>query len=319
MKYLCTSQMRECDAEVAEWVHDGVNGEAVSGWSEWSQCFANVLPDGATQTERDNHKCSTSGHEDGNFASPYNLGTHHYQQRTRHCSTGCFADCMANVENSFTSFEQFLTHWAAPDSTSKWMAWIKIGDPDFPQRGGVNWRACHHEQLSYGCSSDVFGGWKSHVTLGNKCYTPIQTDMKKQDVLKNMNGYMKEGTICSDVYSSMNPINNAPYWDVHSKPAGGEGAVKLECKCPGGCNSCHWEIISDQVILGVPDVMPAVSHLNGYMIDYSFAPGVKHEWDYRHDEVMNKGFRFWNEGEFPNLWKESGFVLSIFNSFKLSI
>jgi len=303
MTYLCTSQMRECDAQVAEWVHDGPDGEVVSGWSEWSQCYANVLPDSATQTERDNHKCSTSGNVNGNFASPYNLGTHHYQQRTRRCSTGCFADCMANVESPTTSFEHFKESWAEPGSTSKWMAWTKIGDPLYPQRGGVNWRACHHEQLSYGCPSDVFGGWKSHVSLGNKCYTPIPTDLKKQDSLKNMNGFLKEGTICSEVYSSMNPIDNAPYWDVHAKPNGKDRAVKLECKCPGGCNSCHWEIISDQNILGVPDVMPAVSHLNGYMVDYSFAAGVKHEWDYRHDEIMAKSFRFWDEGEFPNLWK----------------
>ena len=45
-----------------------------------------------------------SGHTSGNFAAPYNLETHHYQQRTRKCSTGCFADCIGLTGELF--FEQ---------------------------------------------------------------------------------------------------------------------------------------------------------------------------------------------------------------------
>ena len=36
---ICTHQWRPCE-ENAQWIHEDENQEIVSGWSEWSQCFA---------------------------------------------------------------------------------------------------------------------------------------------------------------------------------------------------------------------------------------------------------------------------------------
>ena len=111
-----------------------------------------------------------------------------------------------------------------------------------------------------------------------------------------MNGLLAAGTVCLGISSSMNAIENvsfienfcnifnifqAPYWSTAEAPNGPK--VNIQCKCPGGCNSCHWEVITDPEhdeyigpnILGVPDVLPKVSHLNGYLIDYNFVPGIK--------------------------------------------
>ena len=55
-------------------MHDGPNGQVLSGWSEWSQCYAQFLPETASQKDKDQQKCRTSGHKDGNFAYPFELG-----------------------------------------------------------------------------------------------------------------------------------------------------------------------------------------------------------------------------------------------------
>ena len=64
--------------------------------------------------------------------------------------TGCFADCAQN-EDRTNSFDYNYDH-EGPTLT---MAWSKIGDPnhEYAQNRGVNWRACHHETMSFGCTT----------------------------------------------------------------------------------------------------------------------------------------------------------------------
>ena len=288
-RYTCTHQFRKC-ADVAEWVHDAADGTVVSGWSEWSECFA----------QKQETKCMPSGHINGNFAAPWILSTHHYQQRTRRCSTGCFADCIVTKDDWIKK---------GHDANEIFVAWSKIGDQDpdsqggsqWAQRGAVMWRACHHHMESFGCDTSVFGGFKSHVSLGSKCTTPISgVRFTPKGFTQVQSGLLKAGTTCEAVYSSMNSIPKAPFWDTTSKPSS-DKKVDLFCHCKPGCNKCEWQVSSPQNVLGVSDVIPPVSNLNGFLRDYSFAPAVKHKWDTSWPKVQSKAVRFWNSGEFPDL------------------
>ena len=124
------------------------------------------------------------------------------------------------------------------------LAWRKVGDvnQDWATRKAVMWRACHHKTGSYGCSIAPFGGWKSHINLSARVSIQltfydhkiinifvqhtIQCSQATDDS-RSFNpkgfffaqaGMMKEGTVCSDVFSSMNPMDKAPFWDTKSVP-----------------------------------------------------------------------------------------------------
>ena len=58
--YICTHQWRRCE-ENAKWEHIDNEGNAVAGWSDWSQCYAQL----------DETQCMVSGHPHGDFGSPY--------------------------------------------------------------------------------------------------------------------------------------------------------------------------------------------------------------------------------------------------------
>ena len=73
-------------------------------------------------------------------------------------STGCFADCAQNEErgNSFDHFDGHHGHGLI-------MAWNKIGDQHpYSLNRGVNWRACHHETKSFGCTTGKTYAFLTH-------------------------------------------------------------------------------------------------------------------------------------------------------------
>ena len=123
------------------------------------------------------------------------------------------------------------------------IAWRKVGDinTDWATRKAVMWRACHHRTGSYGCSIAPFGGWKSHINLSARVSIFIRIKswilgvqlknwfqcswVPDEDSRFNARGFffaqagmMGENTVCTDVFSSMNPMDKAPFWDTKSVP-----------------------------------------------------------------------------------------------------
>ena len=195
--YICTHQWRTCE-ETAQWVHTDLTGQTVTGWSKWSQCFAQI----------DETQCMVSGHPNGDFGSPYSLTSdafsrsipiaHHYQQRVRTCSTGCYQDCLIQELPDWKSdLTQFMKHS---------LTYQKFGDPkvDYSQSGTLNWRHCQHRIESWGCSISNF------LTLKTDGKFPCRfPDIPEKSFT---NGHLREGTVCFDMKSSMKRTAEAPFW-----------------------------------------------------------------------------------------------------------
>merc|ERR1712130_978097 len=86
-------------------------------------------------------------------------------------------------------------------------------------------------------------------------------------------GYLKEGTVCSNMKPSMKRIDQAPYWSTNINDGVG---VTMKCVCDSGCNICEWKADDVERELGVPQVLPESSHFNGIGRDYVFKGGIKH-------------------------------------------
>jgi hypothetical protein len=75
-------------------------------------------------------------------------------------------------------------------------------------------------------------------------------------------------------------------------------SVDIKCICKGGCNKCNWEVVSEQNILGVDDHFPIISHLNGFLHDYTYAPAAKHKWDVAWPDIKSKAVKYYEDDEF---------------------
>ena len=132
-----------------------------------------------------------SGHPNGDFGAPFTLMTdvfsrstpiaHHYQQRTRTCSTGCYHDCLAKDLPKWKSdMKKFMDHS---------LVFQKFGDVkmDFSQSGTVNWRHCQHRMESWGCP------WQPFLTLKSDGKFPCKFPGVPDKSFTS--GYLKEGSL----------------------------------------------------------------------------------------------------------------------------